>query len=254
MLQQILNTSRCEVMVEGRFEGAEPTVLVIRGVWPGKGYLNDLVDRFPGRRVLLAELPGMRTPAPADSSARLMSAAFDEALEKLAPGGPIVAVGASTGALVTLGLRHPRIGAQVLLEPFARPAELWPLVENLRERMATIPKPILKDYIAQLFGVGPDWIAPHDHSDLFRRARGPIWALVGSDPLLPRRPCDRWPSLVSAHTRALLEARPDTTILELPDAGHNVTASVQGWDFLVGAIEAALRSVEADAALHGSGA
>src|SRR5262249_11851384 len=128
-----IQTSLGEICVVGRLHATvRPTLLVIPGSFTPPEYKHELVDAFPGASVLISDLPGMRSPMFRAPTAKNYATAFDELLSVLPHGSPVVVYSLSTGCLVALGMRSPRIVGHVLEEPFFSTANLWPLVQNFQ--------------------------------------------------------------------------------------------------------------------------
>jgi hypothetical protein len=199
-----------------------PALLIVNGSFPSKTHRHDLIDRFPGANVLIANLPGMggvpwATPTVAD-----LTEGLGEAVARLLPEVPIVAFGASTGNLLSLGLRLPNIRRRVMLEPFFQTKDLWPFIDNSRKRMAGNPgNTAMAHYFWEFFGIAQDRVENRDYRRLLDNITVPTDALMGGAPLLPAREIEMWPSFTSQEDREALAAHPRVTMLVgAPDTGH----------------------------------
>lgn len=182
-------------------------VLVIRGAFGAPDQLLSI--DLPGVEFNFVHLPGHNTKHFADKSLAAFSSAFDEVMK----GRDYIALGASTGALVALGLKRPT--AIVAVEPFLSTVDLWIWREYL-ERL-TLP-PQMAEWCQSIYGFPS---LNRDYRHILAAQRAPIWAVVGSEPLLPRRPMADFPSLVSDADRMTLAAAPNVTSVTAA-GGHNV--------------------------------
>jgi hypothetical protein len=191
-----------------------PTLLVINGSWPPRGFLHDLVSHFRGASVLIANLPGMsgvfwsNQPNLAD-----LTQGLEHAVRLLAPEAPIVAFGISTGNLLSLGLRAPNIRRRVAVEPFFQTKDLWPFIANSRERMLLNPSSEgMARFLWEYFGISADQAENRDYRHLLDNIDVPTDVMVGRLPLLPQREVEVWPSFTTEEDRANLAANPLVTL------------------------------------------
>jgi hypothetical protein len=219
-----LQTSAGPLGFVGRIhtDRARPSLLVVNGSFPTKTHRHDLVERFPGANVLIANLPGMAGVPWGTASVAELTQGLSEAVTLLLRDLPVVAFGASTGNILTLGLRLPNIRRRVALEPFLQTRDLWPFIQNSRERMQQRPEnAALAHYFWEFFGIAPDRAENRDYRRLLENITAPMDVMVGGAPLLPKRELDYWPSFTSDEDRAALVANPFVKMhLGPPDTGH----------------------------------
>jgi hypothetical protein len=225
----ILQTSAGPLSVVGRIHADQPrpVLLAVLGSFPPRGYLHNLVDRFPGANVLIVNLPGMAGAPWSDATPAELGVGLTEALGALVADLPIVSFASSTGNLVSLGLRLPNIRRRVLVEPFFQTRHLWPFIANSRERMAANPEhKELANYFRTFFGIGPTSLENRDYRHLLEAITTPSDVVVGQSPLLPPRATEIWPSFTSEEDRAALRANPLVTFHEGPKGtGHNIQSN-----------------------------
>lgn len=200
----------------GRDTG-RPVLLMISGAFNDADYMCGLQSHFPDADVLRAHLPGNHCPELSETSLRAYVAAFDEALGLGWPRRPMTVLGASTGALVALGLRHPAIWSVVAIEPLLLTAGVWPLRLFAKQAPAWGAA-----FVEAVFGVGPDGVTPRDHSWVLDGLSTSTVALVGDDPLGSPRAFVTTPTLVTSEARALLAAHPAIDLRVAAGAGHNI--------------------------------
>jgi pimeloyl-ACP methyl ester carboxylesterase len=210
----------------GRLYAAiRPTLLVIGGAFPPKEFRHSCVDEFPGANVIVANIPGMKCPSHPIPTANNFSRAFDELISTLLPPPrPVVVHGVSTGCLISLGLRSPNIVHQIAEEPFFDTEDLWPLIDEFRDRLVKEPENVnLRAFLWNLFGYSTDRIVNRSYHELLDGLEPPVDVIVGREPLLPRREVDTWPSLTSAADRDFLTSNANATIHEgTPGSGHGL--------------------------------
>jgi hypothetical protein len=199
-----------------------PALLAVNGSFPPKTYLHDLIDDFAGANVLIANLPGMLGVPWSSANAAELTRGLEEAVRLLLGDLPLVAFGASTGNLLSFGLRLPTICRRVALEPFFQTENLWPFIAHCRDRMARKPGAEgLARFLWTFFGIGPDSLENRDYRHLLDGITVKTDVLVGGLPLLPEREVDNWPSFCSAEDRELLHANPLVTVHSgPPGVGH----------------------------------
>lgn len=207
-------TSLGEVPVFFR-PGRPPLVFAIRGAFAGRETLTHL----PAGEEAWAfvRLPGFDCPWLADDGLTAAARAYDEVLDKMFPGTPVLVLGASTGCLPALAMRRETIGARLLIEPFFRTGGVWAWHEWLRGR--TLADPKLADWVWRTFGVNAAGHEDRDYRQLVTEWR-PTVALVGSEPLMPPRPMQAFPSFASEDDRAWLRAQ--GAELVVAEGGHNL--------------------------------
>jgi hypothetical protein len=148
---------------------------------------------------------------------------LDEFLGSVATDREIIVAGISAGALVALGMRSSHIKARVVVEPFLKTANLWPLIEVFRNQI--IAKPRIATYISELLGYGPSTLEQRDYINVLKNAEGPLFALVGDIPLGEPRSLVAWPSLTDNYTRAELCKR--GRVIETA-GGHDLLDGTEG--------------------------
>lgn len=244
--RRILRTSVCKVSLDDGVNGRPgPALFCVRGVWAPITYLLELFEHFPDVDIVICDLPGMWTSPPPVADPEHFGRAFDEVLGQLLAGRDVVAFGVSTGALGTLALTRPEVRGHVVMEPFLRTANLWPLVDDMRRRIQQYPeKALLRRFIHDLFGYSLEAVEERDYRRLLQGVRAPVRAVYGDFPLEPRRPLPRWPSLSDETTRAALAALPGARAYAgPPQTGHHVTREDGGWAVLLEALREALAEV-----------
>ncbi len=161
--------------------------------------MRPLAGRLPN--CVFGHLPAHGVPALQATDLDQWSRAFATAAAAYFAGRPTVLVGESLGALVCLGMARfpvPGFRSVVAVEP---PLSFsWPLEQ-------TQMPPWLK---AMLRG---------DHRPLVTSSRVPVTVVAGDAPLLPPRPLERTPSLLSEADRAGLANLAD---LEVVPGGHQL--------------------------------
>lgn len=231
----------------------KPSLLVVRGSFPPKDHMLELPIYFRGASVLVVTLPGMVSGAYWADRPNVagLTRGLERAVGMLLPDTPIVAFGASTGSILSLGLRLPNIRRHVVVEPFLRTKDLWPFIANSRDRLKKNPdlEPMAR-FFWEVFGIGADRLEDRDYGYLLEAITVPTDVVVGQLPLLPPRDLAVWPSFTSAEDRARLLANPMVTLHEgPPGSGHahgTVGASYEQTKRLV---LAALHAASRDAAL-----
>lgn len=204
---------------------SRPALLAVNGSFPPHDLMQDLVDRFPGAHVLVANLPGMAGVYWAKTTVAQMTLSLEEAVKRLLPRDPLVVMGISTGNLLALGLRSSNICHRVAVEPFFQTERLWPFIANSRERLEMFDKSKpakllehMEAFFWEVFGIAPGTLENRDYRHLLDAIECPTDVLVGGSPLLPERDIDEWPSFTSDDDRARLAANP-LVILHVGPAG-----------------------------------
>jgi hypothetical protein len=228
----VIATGHGSVYVVGRIwpDPGRPALLAVSGAWPPTDFLHELVDWFPQITVLVAPIPGMDSTPTSDFDLARVSRAFDAAIAKLLPGCPIVALGASAGALVTLNLQSSGVVRHVVHEPFFRTAPLWPVADSIRrepEKYFGHPGNALAAW--EIFGVSAQESADRDYRSTLETLNCPVDVILADLPLEPTRQIVGWPSLTSAEDRARLAAHPLVTVHNGPaGSGHVLLATSEG--------------------------
>jgi hypothetical protein len=224
-----VNTSFGPIPVAGRIHAERrPTLLFIPGAFAPRGLGHELIDQFPAANVLVTILPGMLTKFD-DLTPPAYSAAYDEIVQKLVPGTPLIVRGSSTGCIVALGMSSSEIQGHVLEEPFFTTANLWPLVSNFQKRLRNnLDNTAMAKFMWEFFGYASDSVMDRNYRELAARIAVPTEVLVGQSPLEPPRNLDAWPSFTSAADRELLAAHPHVSLHVGPDGtGHAIRLSAE---------------------------
>lgn len=249
MKHLIVETREGPIYFAGRMHAdpTRPALVVMGGIWAPPDLFHEVIAWFPGATVLIAPLPGMGESKTPRFEVALMTRMLDQAIEYLLPDVPVVAFGASTGSLVTLGLRSPQIVRQVALEPFFRTKPLWPLLDFTRASLASEPENAGAATAAEgLFGFTPQAVEDRDYRGLLEGLCTPTDVIVGTEPLEPVREVASWPSFTSAEDRASLAAHPLVTLHDgPPGSGHALSSSAQGAALIRKILHQALRSLAA---------
>lgn len=229
-----LNTPFGRVTVEPRVGGgAAPALLCIRGIWAPKGQLTELLHVFPRHDMIIGDIPGMWSQPPDPSTIETFARIYDDVIRQLLPQRPVVVLGVSTGALVSLAMKSPQVRGMVVVEPFLSTADVWPLIQNMQHRLisnAAVPHiAVTRKYIYEIFGYTEDSVENIDFAPLLDALSVPTSAIVGAVPLGEPRQLAQWPSLAGPRTRDLLSSHERVEFYEgPPESGHNVTGSPAG--------------------------
>lgn len=240
-----IQTSGGPIGLLGRIlsDRTKPSLLAVRGSFPPNEQLLDLQKHFYDANVLIVTLPGMAGAFWANEpSVEGLTRGLERAAAMLLPDTPIVALGISTGNLVSLGLRLPNISRRVALEPFFQTKDLWPFVANSRERLKLNPghEPMAR-FFWEFFGIDADRVENRDYRRLLEGITVPTDVIVGGMPLLPARDVEVWPSFTSAEDRTLLAANPLVTFHEGPaGTGHGYGGSGPSYERVKEVIRQAL--------------
>lgn len=180
-------------------KGEEPTVVLVNGSFPPKGYLSDF--RVPGAGVTLFALPAMWSPPFKTYSIDVFGRAIGEAVEALFPTSTVIMAGFSTGATVALGVNAPRVRAWVAVEPFLSTEGLWPIQKFMDAQRQNLHPEHVR-YAEEALGVFADRI---EQRPVPIRAGRPLHVVagtyIGGDEAL------QWPSLTTLADRIDLERR-----------------------------------------------
>lgn len=239
--ERFVETPAASVAIQARVEGGErPVLLAIRGAWAPRSYLVELFDLLPDVDIVLGHLPGMISSAPPRADMATFCAAYDGVVAELLGGRRVVAFGASTGALVALGMRAPEVRSRVLMEPFFSSTGLWPLIPVMQRRIAE-GNALTARYIFELFGITAQGCENRDYSRFLDAVETPVHVLAGAVPLDPPRQLANWPSFTDEAARRRLAAHPRTTLHEgPPGSGHHLTGTPEGARLLVEVLRQAL--------------
>jgi pimeloyl-ACP methyl ester carboxylesterase len=212
-----IETAFGPVWLWGRATG-RPVMLILTGSMANAGTLDQAQSFFPDVDVLRGHLPGNHCPRLLATSIGVYAAAYVEAIATVAAGLPLGLVGLSTGALVAMGMRCRELRRILAIEPPLRTGELWPLAEVF----ATQSDPNVQDMAWQVFGMRDGQIEARDYTPMLDSLGAPVTVMLGDDPLHPRRPLTRTPTLVDEESRRRLAAHPGVTVLDVPGCGHNI--------------------------------
>ena len=200
-----------------------PVLFAIPGILSSEADVS-LLGQSLGRA---ADLVVMRLPITGDAA--LSSCAvpelcgmLGELLEAQFPQRPVVLLGVSSGAVIALGVRAANLARVVALEPPLITAELWPVIGQLSEHLRKAPDPAREVFTSETFGVSQAGFIPRDHRWVLDGLGAPVEVVLGETPLQPRRELPRFPSLVDAAARRLLQAAPGVRLHVIAGAGHNV--------------------------------
>jgi hypothetical protein len=224
-----------------------PALLAVAGAFAPRDHLHDLIERFPDANVVVATMPGMWVPWSGARVPQLIQG-LQELADWLFGDLPLVTFGASTGGLMTLGLKGPNVCRHVALEPFLQTAPLWPFIADARRRLVKYAdQPAVASFLWTLFGVGPDKIENRDYRFLAEGLSAPADIIVGGLPLLPERPTPTWPSFTSEEDRAAFRRDPRVVFHQgPPDSGHNLgSIPGEGTAMVHAVIAAALKEAAA---------
>ena len=218
---RVFDTSRGPILVHGRlddFRAGRPLLVMIRGAFPEIDQMVELGARFPQADFAWWDLPGMHSPAFAESSVAGFARAMDEAIDLAFPGRPVNVLGLSIGGTVALHLRNPFVRAVVACDPPLSTGGLWPI----RDRFRLQGRAGFADWVWALFGIDDEGVVNRDYRAALEGLHRPVRVLLGADPLEPERPTPRTPSLVSREDRALYAAHKGVDVLVVEGAGHNI--------------------------------
>jgi hypothetical protein len=181
------------------FDGGGPVTFVIRGFAAEKKDFDSLASCGP---IMFAHLPGFYSPPLSQEDLQICIAAFDHVISTHFPDRAVLLVGASVGGAFAAGMSSAAVTAKLLIEPLVSTAERWPLVELLQ---ASLPNAnaLYRALAWSLLGVSMDTVVVRDYRRHFRPGV-PFITIVGSEPLLPRRPTWTLPSLVTPADEAFL--------------------------------------------------
>lgn len=221
MAPETVETRYGPVTVWGRrTDPARPAVFAIGGMFPPKDQLAFLHAALPGHEVVRVQLPGMRkTPFLSRGGLAALGEALSDVLAATIPEGPVIGFGTSVGCWATLATHHyaPRISRMVLVEPFLRPAEIWPM------------RVLLHDYLP-LFGpemaVWADEMLGYrgrakDYRPLLAELAPRTDVILGGVPTDPRGP-GLLPSFCNEAERQMWRRQPGVRIHVVPGFGHAI--------------------------------
>lgn len=227
---------------------ARPSLVAVNGAFPPREHLHDLVEQFRGANVLVINQPGMAGTPWSNPTVAEATEALRRLVARLIPRAPIVALGVSTGNLLTLGLELPNLRRRIALEPFFQTRDLWPFIANSRERMTLNPgNAAMVRYFWEVFGIAPERVENRDYRHLLDAITVPTDVILGALPLMPERETATWPSFTGVEDRAALAANPLVRLHEGPaDSGHNHGSVGPSQAGVRQVIHAALRELVAD--------
>ncbi|WP_374469887.1 alpha/beta fold hydrolase [Phenylobacterium sp.] len=208
----------------GAFESAKPVIVTVTGAFAGP----DTMSRLPqvmgeACDCFLMHLPGNHTPALRETGVRPYARALEAVIAQAFPDRPVILLGVSIGALVTLAVRAPNVRRVVAVEPPLVMSKLWPMRGPLAEKVAAAPDdPNLRAFADRVFGVTPEAAREVTYFDLFEGLEPPVDVVVGDRPLMPPRTEETYPSFVDTAERDWLGRQPNVVVHVAPAAGHNV--------------------------------
>lgn len=210
------------------FESGRPLVVAIAGAFAiARGPLFHLAPVLePQAEVVTGHLPGNHCPTLIGAAVGVYASAYAHVIATAFAGRPVLAVGASIGGLVTLGLRAPQIRRALVVEPPLVMSKVWPMWPTLRQQLAG-GDPDVGRFVTNVFGVTDAAVEERRYDYLLRDLRVPTHVLVGDEPLFPQRPFEKLPSLVDGPERDLMAAHPRIRLTVAPGAGHNVLQQSQ---------------------------
>lgn len=215
-----IQTSLGTVVLNGRNTG-RPVLFVIPGLYSSPTFGIGMQAWWPQFDVVLSRVPGDGAPELEFTSIGVFGAAYSEAISVGYSNRPIFVYGISTGALIALALRHVDLKGMFLVEPPLRTGCLWPLRDALRD----IGPPGWEEISWPLFGITSVAHEARDYTAMLDSLAIATTVLVGSEPLMPRRPLDDQPSLVDIHARDILSANPMVNLVEIYNSGHGVLSA-----------------------------
>ncbi|MBS0362389.1 MAG: glycosyltransferase [Proteobacteria bacterium] len=200
-----------------------PVVLAMPGVLATENDLAALAANLG----LLADAAMLRPPKDlgpgfAGRSLAEIAEAVGEIVEREFAGRSVVVVGASTGAVIALGVRAPNLARIVAVEPHLVTAGLWPVLGQLGEHFRQAGEGAARDFVTAAFGVRADGVEPRDHTAVLSGLSCPVDVVLGAEPLMPQREVARFPSLVGEAERRRLSELPGVRLHRVPATGHNV--------------------------------
>jgi Alpha/beta hydrolase family len=174
-----------------------PVALLLHGAFRAPLAMTPLLPALDGSDVVFVTLPGHAgAPALTATALTVWIAALTEAVEALFQGRRVLAVGESLGGLLAMALP---VEAAVAFEPIQQTGKLWPISDRLEDRGRR-----------GLATSGPfiEMLRNQDYRWLGSKVTARTAVVAGSDPLLPRRPVKRDPSLLDDDDLTLLAANP----------------------------------------------
>lgn len=222
---------------------SRPVLFVMGGIWTPDDHLHEVVDWFPGASVIVAPLPGMGSTYTLTFDVANGAKTVEQALATLVPGRKVVTFGVSTGCLITLAQRAPQVVGHVALEPFFRTGPLWPFLHSARQMLDAAPERVGAAQAAwEIFGLKDASVTDRDYRHLAHEVTAPVDAILGAEPLEPKRHMQGWPSLTSAEDRALMAANPHFTLHDgPPGSGHYLQGAPGGEQLVRNVLYQALR-------------
>lgn len=203
MSNYVVRTSRGPVYFHA--EERSPRVMLIHGFKRSPRHVAAWRQRIPG--LGLISLPGHGDAPELDEvSIETWVAAWREALSNL--GGPKLLIGESLGAIVAMCLPARAV---VAVEPLLGVEHIWPQHQVMRNARARGME-IGAAYEA-LFDSSYDWVLD--------RISAPTLVIAGQTPLLPPRPLDVAPSLLTDEDFDRYAAHPLVEARRIP-GGHTL--------------------------------
>jgi len=163
------------------------------------------------------QMPGDQAPHLRDASMAAFAAAGAEAIDKAFGTRPVLLAGQGMGATLALAMRAPTVGRVLAIEPELVPASAWPVLPTFRKIYRE--RPAIRPLLKALYGASPDGADAPSNLALIDALTVPVDVVVGEEPLMPRRPVKRAPSLVGEPERDALRARPGVRLSIAPRSG-----------------------------------
>ena len=212
-----MKTTFGDVPLWGRIEPGKPLLFVIRGAFPVRDHLMNLVADLPNLSVGLVHLPGMHSPFFEVPSVATFARAFDEIVDQFA--GPTAVLGSSLGGAVAMAMKSRHIQRRILLDTPLQTAGLWQVVRSVRPALEG--RPHLATWVDALLGITPEAVINRDYRGLIN---GDETVVVAEEPLgEPRTIVRLIPSAVSEADRSTYRAA-GCRVIEAPETGHEITA------------------------------
>jgi len=231
MERRVFDTALGPIWLRGRasaFDGAAPVIFCLTGAFsnddgaPEPGALRSCLP--PDIEVVGAHLPGNHCPRlTVPDSIDAYAEAYSQALDQAFPGRSVLAVGASVGGLVVLGLTSQQVRAALVIDPPLVIDKLWPMLRFLAFKLSeTADDDPVRHFIHGVFGVSAAGVEPRDYRPMLDRLRFPVRVVAGDELVLPLRRLQRLPSLLDEPERELIARHPNMRLHVAPATGHNI--------------------------------
>ena len=202
---------------------ARPVLVAIPGVLSAFDEMISLMESV----AFFADACMLSIPLPRDAPLASyavpdLSAMVGEVIESRFAGRPVVLFGASSGAVIALGVRAKNLARVVAVEPPLLTEGLWPITKPLIEDLRATRNPAWEAFASASLGVSLDGPRPRDHLAVLDETPVPVDVVLGGTPLRPERDLPVFPSLVDEPVRRRLAATPGVRLWVIDGAGHNV--------------------------------